>query len=80
MIDSISTRGYKVAKLPENVTPLRRRKGRKVEVENGIRLTVFIGPEHVQAAELAGDGNISKGIRELIERAVSYEHEHEQAI
>lgn len=47
---------------------------------DGIRMTVFIGPEHIQAAELAGNGNVSKGIRELIERAMSYEHEHEQAI
>jgi hypothetical protein len=69
-----------VAKLPENVTPLRRRKGRKVEVPDGIRLTVFIGPEHVQAAERAGDGNISKGIRDLIDKALNFEHEHERAI
>jgi hypothetical protein len=65
-----------VAKLPENVTPLRRRKGRKVQVEEGIRLGIYITPAHRFFVERLGHGNVSKGIRELIERAAKEEEEH----
>jgi hypothetical protein len=62
-----------VAKLPENVTPLRRRRGRKVEVEQGIRMGIHLTPAHRFFAERIGGGNVSKGIRELIERAAKEE-------
>lgn len=65
----------------DNVLPLRKRKGgRKVVVQDGIRLTVFISPAQKLVAERVGHGNVSKGVRELIERAVNYENEHEQTI
>lgn len=65
-----------MAKLPENVMPLRRKKGRKVIVEEGVRLCIHISPAHRLFAENLGHGNVSKGIRELIERAISGEYEN----
>lgn len=64
-----------MAKLPENVTPLRRRKGRKVVVEEGVRLCIHISPAQRLFAERIGHGNVSRGIRELIERAANNEYE-----
>lgn len=63
-----------MTRAPENVVPLRKKKaGRKVVVEDGIRLTIFIGPHDKAIAERVGHGNISKGIRELITRAIKAE-------
>ena len=65
-----------MAKLPENVTPLRRRKGRKTIVEEGVRLSIHISTAHRFFAERIGGGNVSKGIRDLIERAAKEEEAH----
>lgn len=65
-----------MTKLPENVTPLRRRRGRKVEVEAGIRLGIHITPAQRLFVERIGHGNFSRGIRELIERAANNEYEN----
>lgn len=63
-----------MTRAPENVLPLRKKRaGRKVVVQDGIRLTIFIGPQDKEIAERIGHGNVSKGIRELITRAIKAE-------